>query len=29
VLMIFGLFVAYETRRVKVEAINDSKYIGK
>ena len=25
----FGLFVAYETRKIKVEAINDSKHIGK
>ena len=28
-MLIFGLFVAYETRKIKVEAINDSKHIGK
>ncbi|ELT87738.1 hypothetical protein CAPTEDRAFT_22448, partial [Capitella teleta] len=27
-LLIFGAFLAWETRRVKVEALNDSKYIG-
>lgn len=27
-LMLFGLFVAYETRSIAVEAINDAKYIG-
>ncbi|XP_066926851.1 gamma-aminobutyric acid type B receptor subunit 2-like [Clytia hemisphaerica] len=28
ILMVFGLFVAYETKRIKVAAINDSKHIG-
>jgi len=28
-LMLFGLFLAYETRNIEVESINDSKYIGK
>ena len=28
ILLMFGLFVAYETRKIKVEAINDSKHIG-
>ncbi|XP_066923394.1 gamma-aminobutyric acid type B receptor subunit 2-like [Clytia hemisphaerica] len=27
-LMLFGLFLAYETKNIKVESINDSKYIG-
>jgi 7 transmembrane sweet-taste receptor of 3 GCPR. len=28
-LLIFGLFLAWETRNVKVAVLNDSKYIGK
>ena len=28
-LLLFGLFMAWETRHVKIEALNDSKYIGK
>ena len=28
VFQIFGLFLAYETRRVSIPALNDSKYIG-
>ena len=28
-LMLFGLFLAYETRNIEVDSINDSKYIGK
>ncbi len=28
-LLLFGAFLAYETRKVTVPALNDSKYIGK
>ena len=29
ILLIFGLFLAWETRKVKIAALNDSHYIGK
>ena len=29
ILLIFGLFLAWETRKVKIATLNDSRYIGK